>query len=124
MDPADAIWQAIVASNRAWLEGRPREVEALFDERAVTSLPSGQRVEGRTAIVQGYVDYVAQVKTFEFEETDRAIDVFGSTAIATYRFRVRYELDGKLHDEHGRETLVFVEGPLGWRAVWRPQGSE
>jgi ketosteroid isomerase-like protein len=124
MDPADAIWQAIVASNRAWLEGRPRDVEALFDERAVTSLPSGHRVEGRAAIVQGYVDYVAQVKTLEFVELERAIDVFDSTAVATYRFRVRYETDGKLHDEHGRETLVFTEGPQGWRAVWRTQASE
>jgi uncharacterized protein (TIGR02246 family) len=115
------LWDAVVASNRAWREGRPREVGGLFHEDAVALVGPGRRLVGRNAIVQSYVDYCASVKTHVFAEQTHSVEVFGDTAVVQYRFSVRYELGGQVHDEVGQEILVFVPRAGEWRAVWRTQ---
>ena len=57
----------------------------------------------------------------DFEATDEHVDVHGDTAVATYHFRVQFELDGVTHDETGHEMLVFARMSDGWRVIWRTQ---
>jgi hypothetical protein len=45
----------------------------------------------------------------------------GETAVATYRFAVRYRLRGEVREETGRELLVFRRTDRRWEAVWRTQ---
>jgi ketosteroid isomerase-like protein len=55
----------------------------------------------------------------DFHEGDATIDVFGDTAIATYRFEIAYEMNGKTFSESGRDVFIFVRAEEGWQAVWR-----
>ncbi len=118
------ILEAIRTANRAWLEGRPREVAALFHADVVMEGADGTVLaRGRDAMVQSFVDYRAAVRTHAFTARDERVHVVGDTAVASYAFDVDYELDGKRHAEAGRERLVLVRGEGGWQAIWRMQTS-
>ena len=126
-DEQREIWELIRRANRAWLAGAAHEVASLFDESAVVVAPRLQgRVEGREAIVRSYEEYVHHSRTHAFEELEHQIDVFGDSAVATYRFTVRYTLNGEEEerDEAGQEVLVFRRGPGGWKVIWRTQAIE
>jgi len=47
------------------------------------------------------------------------IDVVGQTAVASYVFDIRYELEGVAYQESGRDLFVFSREQTTWRAVWR-----
>ena len=126
-DEQREIWDLIRRSNRAWLAGAAHEVGSLFDEEAVVIAPGlTGRLQGREAIVRSYEEYVHHARTHAFEELEHQIDLFGDTAVATYRFTVRYTLNGEdeEHDEAGQEVLVFRRGPAGWKVIWRTQTVE
>ena len=126
-DEQREIWELIRRSNRAWLAGAAHEVANLFDEDAVVIAPRLQgRMEGRDAIVRSYEDYVHHARTHAFEELEHQIDVFGDSAVATYRFTVRYTIEGEdaEHDETGQEVLVFRRSAGGWKVIWRTQAIE
>jgi ketosteroid isomerase-like protein len=118
----DAIWQAILQSNASWVGGRPREVASLFHANAVMIAPDGKtRIAGRDAIVQSFVDYCAYAKTHEFRELDHSVEVMGDTAVATYRFFVKFEAEGSVQSENGQEVLVFQRDGERWSVIWRTQ---
>jgi ketosteroid isomerase-like protein len=117
-----SIWDAIRASNAAWFGGEPEGVADLFHEDVVMASPDGTPVsEGKEAMVRSFVEYCRSVVTHEFKERDPKISLFGGTAVATFDFDVRYEHEGKVHDESGREILVFTRQGDAWQAVWRMQ---
>jgi uncharacterized protein (TIGR02246 family) len=122
--PSDSqkIWDAVRESNQAWLSGRPEEVSRLFHEDAVAVFTdAGRRLAGRDAIVRSYVEYCQGERTLAFNELDHEVDMFGDTAVVSYRFLVRYEAEGKVHDECGQEILVFMRRQGRWGVVWRTQ---
>jgi len=122
MNAETTIWQAIEAANAAWIDGDPEGVAPLFAEDVVLVAPGlTAAVEGRSAMVQSFVDYAAVAHTEAFEPLEHRVDVAGDTAVATYTYRVRYELDGARHDEQGQEILVFRRRDDGWKAIWRTQ---
>jgi ketosteroid isomerase-like protein len=117
------LWNLVRESNRAWTSGSTHELSDLFDEHAVVIAPALQgRVEGREAIVASYVSYNMHAKTHSFEEMEHQVDLFGDTAVITYRFQVRYEViaDGAQHDETAQEILVLRRTDR-WRVLWRTQ---
>ncbi len=126
-DEEREIWDLIRESNRAWTEGAFHELENFFDERAVLIAPRVGRLVGRDAIVKSYADFVTHARTDSFEEMEHAVDVIGETAVATYRFRIRYQVHSEEapRDEVGQEILVLRKRPDGWKIIWRTQtGSE
>jgi uncharacterized protein (TIGR02246 family) len=126
-DEQHEIWELVRRSNKAWTGGAEHEVANLFDENAVCVAPGLQgRIEGREAIVRSYEQYVHHARTHSFEELEHSIDVFGDLAAVTYRFAVRYTLNGEDADreETGQEVLVLRRTPSGWRALWRTQTTE
>jgi ketosteroid isomerase-like protein len=117
------LWNLVRESNRAWTSGSTKELTSLFDEHAVVIAPALQgRVEGRDAIVASYASYNMRAKTLSFEEMEHQVDVFGDTAVVTYRFQVRYELpaDGVTQEETAQEVLVLRKTDR-WRVLWRTQ---
>jgi len=126
-DEQREIWELVRRSNRAWVAGAAHEVANLFDESAVVIAPALQgRVEGREAIVRSYEQFVHHARTHAFEELEHSIDVFGDVAAVTYRFALRYTLNGEdaERDETGQEVLVLRRTPSGWKALWRTQTTE
>jgi uncharacterized protein (TIGR02246 family) len=119
-----SIWEAVLAANRAWREGRPHEVASLFHRDVVMEAPDGRVLRrGRQAMVQSFVEHVRAVETLHFRETDQAVHVAGGTAVVSYGFEAIYVLEGKRHDEVGRERLVFTLDDGRWSVVWRMQTS-
>jgi uncharacterized protein (TIGR02246 family) len=122
-DQQAEVWDLVRESNRAWMSGSTHELMDLFEQDAVIVAPALQgRVEGRDAIVASFASYHLHAKTHSFEEMEHEVDVFGETAVVTYRFQVRYELvaDGVQHDETAQEVLVLRKTDR-WRVLFRTQ---
>lgn len=118
----EQIIRAIRNSNQAWASGEVAKVQELFHPAAVLVTPGfSQRLEGREAILRSYEDFIHQAVTREFEEFDHSVDLFGDSAVATYRYRVTYELNGDTRQREGSEILVFRRMGQGWQAIWRTQ---
>jgi ketosteroid isomerase-like protein len=113
------VSRTLSSINQAWLEGRPRDLEPYFDPKLVLLLPGGSRVEGREALVQSFVDMRENARVHGFEESDRQVDVFGDTAVASFAFVLVYEREGMKYRATGRDLWVFSRGDGGWQAVYR-----
>src|SRR5689334_14846938 len=80
--------------NAAWLEGRPRDLAPLFHPHVVMRTPgSTGRVEGREAMVDGFVQFVEGAKLHAFEPGEPQVDVIGDTAVASLGFTMVYEIE-------------------------------
>lgn len=106
--------------NEAWVEGRPGDLRDYFHEDMVIFGPGfGIRGEGREACVKSYENFVSQATVGEFVQTDLVMDIWGNTAVATYRFEVSYKINGRRHGDSGRDLFVLVREDGRWWAVWR-----
>ena len=118
------IWMLVRESNRAWVGGALGELGNFFAPDAVVVAPRLQaRVAGREAIVKSFQDFLHHARTHFFEEQEHFIDVFGETAVVTYRFAIRYTLasEDQEREEGGQEILVLRRSAGSWQAVWRTQ---
>lgn len=115
----EEVSRTLSSINQAWLEGRPRDLEPHLDPNIVMLLPGGTCVKGRNLLVQSFVDMCANAQVHGFEESDRQVDVFGETAVASFAFVLVYEREGKKYRSTGRDLWVFSRGDGGWLAVFR-----
>jgi len=104
----------------AWREERFDELEDILHQSVVFVHPGFRgRVEGRTGCVNTYREFMSSAKLVDYSESDGTVDVWGATAVATYRFDMSYEMNGKSHHETGRDLFVFVREDSRWQVVWR-----
>lgn len=116
----DAVAAALEEINRAWLEGRPRDLAPLLHPAVVMALPGfAGRVEGRDAFVAGFVDFTENAELIDYAEAGLQVDVTGDTAVATYTFEMVYERSGGRYRSTGRDLWVFARQGDTWLAVWR-----
>jgi hypothetical protein len=83
-------------------------LDPLFAEAVVLQDSEGRRlVYGKTAIIQSYRDFmeIAQVLAYEEEEPD--IILRPGFAVASYGWRIRYEMNGTNFDDKGRDWLAL-----------------
>lgn len=119
-ETAHEIRDLIDGINRTWLKGDPADLEAYFHPDVVIQPPGdAPRVHGRDPCIASYAAFVQDAHVRRFTPGDAEIDVFGDTAVATYRYRVIYEIDGNSHDEAAGELLVFLRSADRWVVVWR-----
>lgn len=106
--------------NEAWVKGRPGDLKDYFHEEMVIFSPGfGVRGEGREACVKSYEDFVSQATVDELVEIDMVVDLWGGTAVATYRFEVSYKMNGQKYRDTGRDLFVLIREDGRWWAVWR-----
>lgn len=106
--------------NRTWLKGEPADLVEFFHQDIVIQPPGdGPRVHGIDDCIASYEDFVRDAHFKRFTPGDAEIDVFGDTAIATYRYRIVYELGADTHDEAAGELLVFLQEDERWKVAWR-----
>lgn len=118
----DHVWALVQETNRKWLAGEAEQIADRFHPEVVMASPDGQVLSrGREAMVDGFVQYCAAVKTLHFEEGEPSIEVFEGTAVVNYPFDVTYVLNGDTFTERGRELLVFQREADRWLIVWRAQ---
>jgi ketosteroid isomerase-like protein len=115
----EEVSRTLSSINQAWLEGKPLDLEALFDPKVVVLAPGGTCIKGRNVLVQSFVDMCENARVHGFEESDRQVDVFGETAVASFAFVLVYEREGKKYRSTGRDLWVFSRGDGGWQAVYR-----
>jgi ketosteroid isomerase-like protein len=119
-EASEEILQLIKILNQAWLEGKFEKIPELLHPHVVFVHPNfAGQTAGRQACAKSYADFMSQAKVLRFRDSDAQIDVFGATAIATYRFEIRYEMAGKTFDETGRDVLVLNNARDQWQVVWR-----
>jgi len=115
----EEVSRTLSSINQAWLEGRPLDLEALFDPKIVMLDPGGSYVKGRTLLVESFVRMCANARVHGFEESDRQVDVFDDAAVASFAFVLVYEREGEKYRSTGRDLWVFSRGEGGWRAIYR-----
>lgn len=120
MAPRDAVDDVLRRINRAWLEGRPHDLAPLFHPHVVMVFPGFVgRVEGRDALVAGFVDFCENARVHAFEERDHQIDVVAGAAVASFAFTMVYERDGQRYRSTGRDLWILAREGDAWLATWR-----
>lgn len=112
---------ALARLSAAWQARQYDALEALFDPDIVFALPGGAgRVHGRAAIVESYREFMERATITEYREEPPSIDVWGDTAVATYRWEMAWLAGGVANRESGTDVFVLRRtAPGAWRAVWR-----
>jgi hypothetical protein len=118
------IAQLIEELNDCWVNERLEDLPQFFHRQAVEIRPgTTEKISGQKAIVDNYRDFVEISDVMDFEITDMVIDIFDSTAIALYSFRILYRVETTNYDENVREILVLDRQNKNdqWLVVWRTQ---
>jgi len=116
----ETIAQILATINDAWRQGHPEELEQVFAEDMIIEKPGfNERIEGREACAKSYGHFMDHATVLHFEAEEPAVDVWGDTALASYRFEIEYKAAGPVHRDAGRDVFVFTRREGRWRAVWR-----
>jgi uncharacterized protein (TIGR02246 family) len=121
-DPAAtaAIRRVVAGISTAWRSKRIAELHDLFADDVVLIAPGARaRLQGRAAVVETYREFAESTANHDYSESDLAVDVFGDTAIATYRFEIAWTRDNARYRETGTDVLVLAHRDGAWRVVWR-----
>lgn len=106
--------------NRAWLDGRPEEMEPFLHPDVVMVFPGFTgRTGGAGAMIAGFSEFCASAKVLEFEESNIDVDVIDRTAVATFTFNMLYERSGQRYQCSGRDLWILAKVGGDWRAIWR-----
>jgi hypothetical protein len=114
------VGESLRRINEAWLSRRPEKMKPMLDEKIVMIYPGFVgRLEGREAVIAGYVDFCEQALMISYQESDLQVDVVGATAAASYAFEMSYERKGDKYLSRGRDLWIFARKQDEWVAVWR-----
>ena len=115
-----AIRASLLELDRAWREGRYGDIGPLVHE-SVTVIPPGfrNRVEGRAPYVESYREFGANAKVEAYSLSPPTIEIWGDTAVATSRYEMTWDRDGRGHSESGHDVLVLSKRHDRWCVVWR-----
>jgi hypothetical protein len=117
------VRHALQRISAAWQDRRYQELAILFDENIVMVLPGlSARIEGRAAVVESYMEFMEHSAVGEYWEDEPTIDVWGDTAIASYRWEMTWVSGGISANAAGYDVFTFarrIDGDQSWRAVWR-----
>lgn len=115
------IEQLVERLNDTWLNDHLEDMETLFHKQVVMIQPGHQKITGREEMIESYRDFIESAEIIDFKIRDVYIDLFETTAIAFYTFRIKYRVETTNYDENGTEILVFNRHNEEWRIVWRNQ---
>ncbi len=124
MDDIQAVRQLLERINNAWLQGPPDAIpaalEECFHDRIVMQGPNFQNLaEGKAALIQSYVDFVRNAVVRDCKLEPPSVHAAGDTAVATFRWTMTYEIQGKESTESGYDIFAFTRSGGRWQACWR-----
>jgi uncharacterized protein (TIGR02246 family) len=113
--------RAVLASlTKAWRTGRTPDIRALLHPAVVFVLPGfSGRAEGPTACIATYDEFLSSALVLRYEEETPSVDVFGDTAVATFRWEMAWETGGQRSEEAGHDVYVLVRTEGRWLIAWR-----
>jgi uncharacterized protein (TIGR02246 family) len=119
-DAREEIRHLVKSINDAWVAGHLEELESYFHQDMVIAQPgSGARGTGRQACVDSYREFTSHAIVGELKESNHHIDIWGDTAVVSYRFELDYQMSGQEHHDSGVDLFVFARKNGRWLAVWR-----
>lgn len=102
------------------LARRPSSMcEYIHPEIAMVQPGFKDTLRGRDFLVSSFEEFCKNARVIEYEEIDEHIDVVDDCAVATFRFRMLYELAAYREDCSGRDLWIFARQDGRWIAVWR-----
>jgi len=108
--------------NDAWLNDKLENMDMFFNKQAVMIEPgTNRRITGREKIIDSYREFAETSDVTDFRIKDLMIDLFETTAVALYTYRIKYRVETTQYDESGTEILVFHCHNDHWRIMWRTQ---
>lgn len=116
----DTIRQLLTSINDAWRTGQPEQLDAYFHNDMRMFQPGAPGpITGKQACIASYQDFSRQATINDYSEADHSINVWGTTAVASYAFEIAYSIGGAHSRTVGRDLFVFTLDEGRWLAVWR-----
>jgi ketosteroid isomerase-like protein len=117
---AAAIRHVVAGISTAWRARRVNELHDFFADDVVLIAPGARaRIQGRAAVIETYREFAENTAAQDYRELDLSVDVFGATAVATYRYEIQWIRDGAQFREAGTDVLVLGKPTGKWKVVWR-----
>jgi hypothetical protein len=120
----DEVRRVVEAINEVWSAASPDAIAPLLEphfapEISIAGPGFATLAKGRDAAVASYVDFARGAKIESFEMDAPSVHAGLGTAVATYRWRIRYAMDGTNYDEGGHDVFVLRRDGSRWLATWR-----
>lgn len=114
------VWDALQQINSAWLYGDHEALaELLHPEMVIVPPGFGEHITGRDACLAGYREFSRSAQVESYAESDANVDLFGDTAVVSYRYELIYTLADTRYQDAGQDVYVFVRNDGQWQAAWR-----
>jgi len=124
---AAEVARTLAALSAAWRERRYDDLRDVLAEDMVFALPGfGGRLEGASAVVASYREFMERATLTAYEESPPTVDVWGETAVASFRWEMAWLAGGVPNRGAGHDVFIFRRAGPGapWRAVWRTMSFE
>ncbi|MFC1761342.1 pyridoxamine 5'-phosphate oxidase family protein [Planctomycetota bacterium] len=120
-DAKKEVFSIIQSFNRACVAGQGFDkLSSHLHEQMVGVRPNvRERAQGKEINLKSYEEFCSQANIKKMTESDEHVDVFGSTAIAYYKYECEWEYQGSGFDEDGHELVVFTNENGHWQIAWR-----
>lgn len=118
-DPVEQeIWTTLRALNDAWTKGHPQHLVEYFHPKMVAITPVDRlRRDGTAACIAGWQGFAESTRILSWREIDPLIRVFGNSAVVSYYYEIRFEMDGTVIEQGGRDLFFLVCEDGRWWAV-------
>jgi hypothetical protein len=122
----ESIRSVVELLTSAWLEGRHDDLEPLIHPAAVFvgAGLAGQAWKEAEASMREYQGLGLDARVEELEFGDLVIESWGTTAVASFPFTIKYRIENDLYEKKGRELLVLINQGGAWLVVWRKMNLE
>jgi ketosteroid isomerase-like protein len=107
MNPdTEEIGRLVRNINEAWKQGRAEQLHDFFHRDIVMVGPGYQELlRGRAACVESYREFGANAKVHDHTESEMKINVWGGTAVCTYKWVMTYERAANAAARRGPTSL-------------------
>ena len=118
-DPTEKeIWTTLRALNDAWTRGHPERLADYFHREMIAVTPVDHlRRDGAAACIAGWQGFTESSRIIDWREIDPLIRVFGNAAVVSYYYEIRFEVDGRIVEQAGRDLFFLVRENGRWWAV-------
>lgn len=116
----DKIWEIIESINNLWTNGQAEHLGPFYDDKVIHADKEFETLTStKDELLYSFKSFCDNARINSFAESEQEIEVIGTTAVASYTWSIKYDMNAKSYDEKGKELLVFSKETGKWLVVWR-----